>query len=739
MSLTLKRNGVVQNPSITGHGLVRLSQSFLKPFELAVRRAIPFDDTQVWQNEEAFSLAGDGLTLFDGLLKSNRRDAATDRDDTSYVMLGLEAKVDRIIFTKGSARVVYNAASDDAVTGDYTAALAGLSVGEIIADVLDTMCWNLGGILGDGTVGSGYVPEELALLTMIPPKTVFSGRSVGQCIRQLMRYVPQYGAWLDPAARKLRVVSLDSLEDKTVTVGSDDVIQAHLEFSTEGCFTACSVEGAGELVDEEKQLLPAWDSQLETSWTIQKAFEQPETYGRVWRRFACLATNLAQSRVVGSGPRILVNINNGWQQLYLVLTEWADVDFETGEIELPWLARQWNNQTAAWNTATVRMRYTYRYGPISARWPRIAFQGTAYTNRGLTAENIIVDRDAMRVTVTGTVNSVESNLVFRDFLIGLKPGEVAGREIAFGNGRRVIVANGANSIELNDPVPLQVGDTFTIYLQDDTQPLYEGGTISKMELEAREWLKARKDEKYHGVVPLAGIDLSVRLGQRIDFAGTDNPFYTSLGATLVEVIHDFAKDRTELVLTSERLLSQPKAWPQEQAQESLEQNHRDLRTELALLRRAVGKGRAVLFDGDRDSRLQMSPNPPFNSLGKYGDSAIFTGDVKLEEDNSTTPSVAITPMGEHNSLKLGLNFAQSGDIKEVSLNSSGLGTSGRVPDASHQHPLKFNNTLVALQDNVLSHAPKESFEEVEEVTGYYFSITWDTAYGHVVALTSQGG
>jgi len=742
MSLLLKRNGIIQDPSATGHSLGRLTQSFLKPFQLTVRRAIPFDDTFVWENEQAFSLSDtqEG-TLFDGLLKSNRREAAVDRDATSFLMMGLEAKADRITFAKdGSARVVYNALPEEASTGDYYPARSGMSIGAILADVLDSMAAELSGILGDGTPGSACIPEEIALLTLVPPKIILSGCSVGECIRILLRHQPQFGSYLDPALHQIRIIDLADLQDKTITVGSDAVIEANLNFSTEGCFTACKIEGAGELIDKEVELTPAWDTELEPGWTIQKAYEQPETYGRVWRRFACPDTNLAPYRVVGDGPRILLKIDNGWQKLFIVICEWAAVDFEHGEIELPWLARQWVQGLGAWGTASVRMRYTYRYGPISARWPRTGFHGTACTNRGVEAEKIIVDHDAMRVTVLGTINKLESPTSFRDFLIGLKPGELAGKFVSFGGSpdRYPIIANDTNLIEIEYGPELEAGVQFTIYLNDDTALDHEGNTISRMELMAREWLKARKDEQYNGVVPLAGVDLSVKLGQKISFAGTDNPFYSTLGATLIEVVHDLERDRTELVLTSDRTLGEQKLWKEQQEKQEAEQRHRDLRGELVLLRRTVGSGRALLLDGDRDTRIEASPSPPFTSLGKYGDPTVFTGDVKLEEDSEDEPSVVITPIVDHNSLKLGANFAVGDDIEPVSLHGPELGSSGHVPDAAHRHDLDTNHTLIALDDHTLSHAPKENFAAGVVVSGYYFSFTWDNIYGHILSITSQG-
>jgi len=742
MDLTLRRNGAVVDQGSTGYELGRLVQSFVHPWELEVRRAIGYDDASAWGNEETFALEdAQAGVLFEGVLKSNRRDGSVRRDDTSYRVVGLEGKAEGVVFAKdGSARVVYNAHREEAATGDYCEERSGLTLGQILADVLDTMRLELAGTIGDGREGSGYRADELALLTMVPPKVTFSGCSVMECVALLMRYAPEYGVYVDPQCRQLRVVDLRNLEEKTVTVGSDAVIEAHLEFSTEGCFTACRVEGAAELVDKEVELTAAWNPLYESDWTIEKAYEEPETYGRVWRRFACPDNNLAASRAVGCGPVILVVIESSWQKLCLVLTDWADVDYAAGEIELPWLARQWNSGAGAWETAEVRMRYTYRYGPISARWPREGFEGTAYTKRGLEREKVLIDHDAMRVTVEGRVDRVESPVLFRSFLLGLRQDELAGKLISFNGSPTTftIVSNDKNLLELNQApaTALQEGDTFTVVVQDDTERVYEGGTMSKLELRAREWLKGRQDEKYNGVVPLAGVDLSVRLGQAISFAGTSNPEYGSLNATLVEVVHDFAKDRTELVLTSERSLGGQRAWEARYRRLLAEHDLRNLEDEVKLLRRVVAGRRPLLWDGDRDPRAAFDAEEPLTSLGKYGSGVLLRGHAKLEEDDGTTPSIVITPVVEHNSLKLGANFGSAGEVEDVSLTGSEAGSTGRVADAGHRHRLDFNFTLQDAGGDTLSHAFKEAFSGGQVVGP--LTIVWDSVYGHVLDAVSQG-
>jgi len=348
----------------------------------------------------------------------------------------------------------------------------------------------------------------------------------------------------------------------------------------------------------------------------------------------------------------------------------------------------------------------------------------------------------MRITVEGKIDRIESTTSFRDFLIGLKPGELVGKEISFRTDptRFTIVSNDKNLIEIDgEPTPpLAAGHAFTIYVQDDTERIYESGTISKMELQAREWLKAHKDEKYNGVVPLSGIDLSVKLGQKINFAGTSNPFYDTLGATLIEVVHNFERDRTELVLTSEQTLGGHKLWEERYRRIIAEHERLDLKSELKLLRRAVVRRRPLLFDGDRDSRLPVEPEEPLKSIGKYGDATLLRGHAKLEEDDASYPSVLITANQGHNSLELGANFGEADLIEDVSLDVASKGSTNRVADAGHRHVLAFDTTLRASGGgHTLSHAYKDAFEPGQQVSGH-LEITWDTIHGHLLSVTTQG-
>jgi len=234
------------------------------------------------------------------------------------------------------------------------------------------------------------------------------------------------------------------------------------------------------------------------------------------------------------------------------------------------------------------------------------------------------------------------------------------------------------------------------------------------------------------------VDLCVRLGQRVSFAGTANPFYETLGATLLEVVHDFVEGRTELVLSSERRLGSVPGWGEQWRRLAAEHDQRNLESEVKLLRRAVGKRHPVLFDGDRDARAGACPGEPVTSVGKLGGVGL-TGAVRLEEDDGTTPSILISTVGENNSLRLSANVSgEAEDVGDVSLGEADAGDTGRLADAGHRHVLGFDETLRAAGGGgTLGHALKEAFTGDVQVQGY-LSITWDSTFGHVLNVTTMG-
>ncbi len=462
--------------------------------------------------------------------------------------------------------MVYNCPLDDELDEAGHVAIHGInsSVGEIVADILDSMAAPLAGIIGDGQPGSGYIQAELDALDTIPPKVVLCSESVDEALRRVLHFAPGFALWVDPASRKARFFDLRALEPKTVRGVGGHVLRQRLQFSTDNCYSACTILGSPELVDVCETLTPAWDPGLEADWTSDKAKDFPDTYGLVWRLFATSAPEAEFGALesdlfaTGDPPFAAITIAEPdrtrgamtnavpFDDTHLLLNEWA---------------RELDPQTGAWRAASVRARFAYRKGRVSGRFPASGHTGNAHDRRGVTRELCLVVEERGKQTIRGTVDDVLSPTSFRVRLGLAAPNDLAGMPIEFnGDGIAHTIAEhgGWNATLAAAPQhPIEAGDSFAITIQDDTLPRFEGGTLSLLQKLAKECLNRLMDELVAGSVPLTGLDWTLRPGLAVSFSDTNDPEYASLGAVLIEVEHDIARERTVLSLTTAMAMEVP--------------------------------------------------------------------------------------------------------------------------------------------------------------------------------------
>ncbi len=574
MARVLKHNGVEVDLDAAHCELGSLTMSFLAPWSLTLRRAIAFDEPTDWQNEDSIELERDGTAVFVGRIKSSERLASAGSEHVEYTCTGLREVADGITFQRtiggtATARVVYNCPAEEEVEEAGYVAIEGTAatVGEIVADILDTMAGALADIIGNGTPGSGTVQAELDALAMVPPKVVLNGTSVDEAIRTVLRHAPDFGFHIEAATRQARFTDFRELAAKDVAGVGGSVLRQQLDFSTATCYSACTVQGTYELVDIFEALSPAWDPALEGDWTSSKGSDYPDTYGRVWRYFAtsepgAVGGAVMPQRFVGTGD-IIARITIAGLNTFTFTVTAKPVD--DTHILVNTYARQWSISLEKYVAASVvRARFTYRTGRIAGRYPAAGHTGTANTRRGLTRELFLIDEERGRKTVRGTVNQVFNSTTFRSFFEYIELNQVAGKTIEFnGNGAEyALVANGHGWFVLGEApaAPLAVGQSYLITVQDDTRKEFEGGTLTILEKYAKETLERVMDERFVGSVPLSGLDWAIALGQKINFTDTNDPEYTALGATLIAVEHDFAQQRTVLSLTSDRAFGGTITW-----------------------------------------------------------------------------------------------------------------------------------------------------------------------------------
>ncbi|MFP4058710.1 MAG: hypothetical protein ACLF0G_17725 [Candidatus Brocadiia bacterium] len=567
MSLTLKHNGSPVDLAGARCELGSLVRSFVAPATLSLRRAIAFDEPTDWQNEDAVELEVDGTCLFAGRIKSSQRLASPHGEHILYTCAGLRDEADGVPFQRSvggttTARVVYNCPPEEALEEHGYVALGGTraTVGEMVADILDSSAAALAGILGDGSPGSAYLADELEALATVPGKVVLNGSSVDEALRAVLAHAPDFGFYADPQEHRLRFVDFRTLEPRDVAGVGGDVVRQELDFSTAGCYSACTVQGTYELVDVLETLTPAWDRDLEADWTSDKAAKYPDTYGTVWRLFEAAAPAAGGAvmphRFVGSGDIIaIVTIDQVVQTQVAFAT--AEVAGES-TVLLHTNARQWNFDDQAYEPASVVARYTYRTGRVAGRYPASGHTGTAHSRRGLCRELFLVAEERGKKSLHGTVDGLLSPVRFLCTYTLARDGELAGMTLVFNDDgvEHTIAGNERGLIELAEEpdTPIEAGDAFVITAQDDTRKEFEGGTLSILEKYAKETLERVMDERFVGRVPLAGLDWDIALGAKINFTATSDPEYDDLGATLIGVEHDLARQRTVLQLTSERAL-----------------------------------------------------------------------------------------------------------------------------------------------------------------------------------------
>lgn len=629
MSLTLIHNGTPVDLVAARCELGSLVRSFAQPDTLTLRRAVAFDEPGAWQPEDAIGLALDGAVVFDGRIKAAERLASAEREWILYTCRGPAAQADAVPLAREIAgavtpRLVYNCPPDEELAEAGHVPLPGShhTLGDIIADLLDSMAGPLAGIIGSGTPGSGYLAAELDALALVPPKVVLCGESVDSALRRLVALAPGFAFWIDPASHVARFFNLRALEHKAVPAVAEAVLRHELRFSTDGAYSACTVVGGHEVVEVVETLAPAWDRGLEADWTSHKAQDEPETYGEVWRRFAAPSPaaeggELDDGLLGGGAPMALLTIAEAEGHTRGACTRAVAED--ANHLLLDTWAREPDPETGGWRPAAVRARFAFRKPRIAARFPAQGHTGSAHARRGLTRELVILEEELGRKSVRGAVAEVLSPTAFKAPFGLAEAAEVAGATIEFNSDgiRHAIASCSAHAASLAEAPqrPIQAGDAFTLWLQDDTAPAEEDGSLSLIEKVAQAALAEVCDEHVSGRVPLAGLDWSLALGQAISFSGTAEPELAELRVPLVEIEHDFAQGRTLLSLATPTPAPLAIPWAAWARAQRRSRDARELRAALARLRRR--RRRRGRLDGPIGDPHERDPDGPLRGDGVW--------------------------------------------------------------------------------------------------------------------------
>ena len=500
MAYALSVNDVEQDLSTNRISLESLDVSWSAPRSFRFVQNVPHTDA-AYSVEDAVVLTVDGHVRFRGRVKRIELEGVPNAERVVYTCLGLRELAKDVTVhdpTHGFPRVVFNASFDD---DDYDAARSGKTVGEIIKWLFDE---HAAGLRSAGVIAAapatGYVQNELDQLDVVPPKVVFDSQDFDGALSDLMAFQRGWRFIAGPDGQTFHFKKVSALSTKTVTYNSSDKpLSAVLRPSTEERATAVRIYGPMQPVNETlylstNGLTKLWNADLETDWSWTKCFDpdNDDTYAYVYRRF----------QITDSSKR---HIAHSLAQ--------PDALGEHSAAVCPQVYRKTADGAWAW----IPSMFDFPNGVLLLAQP--ATVGDEYTEGDAACASDIClvyaylgDPLSVRVPSSGYTGTAYTGLD--------RPVEV---------------------------VRLVYDENFVL---SDQSAAYE-----KV---AAELLEATKDIVYAGTVRLAKLDWSLTdLGVRLNFAGQDDegdPVATgfeSLGAMMLGVTYDLARQRTELTLSTD--------------------------------------------------------------------------------------------------------------------------------------------------------------------------------------------
>jgi len=135
----------------------------------------------------------------------------------------------------------------------------------------------------------GVEPEFVGLTTDQLPPITLRGNTLGEAMYVMTGGVPGFTWLIDPSTRKFLVVNVFDVPCVTVTIGDDAVPHRDMQIreSLRDRATAIVMIGQAnrEVVERAYSLSPAWNTSLESDWTIDAGQTGAGEMADVFRRF----------------------------------------------------------------------------------------------------------------------------------------------------------------------------------------------------------------------------------------------------------------------------------------------------------------------------------------------------------------------------------------------------------------------------------------------------------------------
>jgi len=396
-----------------------------------------------------------------------------------YECAGLLEEATDVIFEKdGSFRVAYNVG--DSSDPDYDEDREGMTVGEILEDVFDTMStflpWD--NYTDDP---SNLTKDSLPGLDTNPGKVVFTRQSVAEIIQSFASSKePTRRVRFKATGSTWTIVFQDTRDTRTVEIDRADMDETPLSYlfrrSRRGVYSAVKIQGAAEqkeridsfVIGGTINMTEDWNPSFEAGWTEALADANPDTYGRVYRNYQLSQDRIMQCRLSSDGPIIAFFQRKGG-----VLSDlaWETVDFQTGKIRFgrP-LVYDDDGVTTRYD---FWVRYAYMEDPIEARFPTTNWSGQAYDEIGLERLKAEYDEDYKLITVVGETTGSSGDKLIDKRLQATPDKLVDGSLEVDGTDYGLITANSYQFLVADGSTAIGSGLSYTITLQDDTDALEE--------------------------------------------------------------------------------------------------------------------------------------------------------------------------------------------------------------------------------------------------------------------------
>lgn len=248
-----------------------------------------FGDSLLFEDQSGLLYPGavvtmtiDGTVAAFGIIRQSGT-SITEQEGHSFTLKGPKSLAQDVLLEHpdtGATTIAYN---QDPESDLFEPARSGLTVGEIIEDLLGLLAEGDGGLRSQlcyPATGDGWTPGELALLDVEIPDLQLSG-SIVSAVESLLSFT-SYVLFIEPDSLEWHFHLRNGGTSTAVSL-DDDHVTAELDVDPDRNFTAVKITGSKPeatpttLSTKDGTLSQGWDSALEASHDAERSFKDTDT------------------------------------------------------------------------------------------------------------------------------------------------------------------------------------------------------------------------------------------------------------------------------------------------------------------------------------------------------------------------------------------------------------------------------------------------------------------------------